>query len=49
MGSKYIIDCFNYPYNGIDYEVQSSNFISFIFNLIKCIIKFDGINVSIRN
>lgn len=48
MGSRYIITWFDYPFNGYDGEYQTNNIIKFLFVLIKCIYKYDGVNVEVR-
>ena len=49
MGSRYCIEWFNYPWNGVwEGDYQTNNIIKFLFVLIKCIYKYDGVNVEVR-
>jgi len=49
MGQKYMINCFNYPYKGYYIgDKQSQYFLKFIFQLIICLIKYDGVDIQVR-
>lgn len=49
MGMKYMIDAFNYPFNGYYEEhAQAGNVFTFIYHYIRLSLKYAALNITIR-
>lgn len=49
MGTKYMVDAFNYPYRGIEIQKQCHTIVGCLFWLIVLSIQYDGVNVQKRS
>lgn len=50
MGTKYMAQCVNYPYEGYwTHSIQEKHIIPFILKLIKAMRKYEIINIQYRN
>lgn len=49
MGTKYMVDAFNYPYHGIEIQKQCCTIVECLFWLIVLSIQYDGVNMQKRS
>ena len=48
MGGKYLVIARNYNYGDWQFSLYTNSFIKFMRAVIKCVIKYDVVDISIR-
>ena len=49
MGTKYMINAFNYPYSGLENSKQCKTVVGCLFWFVILAIKYDGVDVQKRD